>query len=56
MGIWELHAQEHPEGLSELDLERLRAESDAAMRRPSEIDGFFDAVFGAPINVATLGK
>ena len=54
---WELHAQEHPEGLSELDLERLRAESDAAMlRRPSELDGFFDAVFGAPINVATLGK
>jgi hypothetical protein len=54
---WELHAQEHPEGLSELDLERLRAESDAAMlRRPSELDGFFAAVFGAPINVATLGK
>ena len=54
---WELHAQEHPEGLSELDLERLSAESDAAMlRRPSEFDGFFAAVFGAPINVATLGQ
>jgi hypothetical protein len=54
---WDLRAQEHPEGLSEQDLERLSAESDAAMlRRPSEFDGFFAAVFGAPINVATLGK
>ena len=50
-------SQEHPEGLSELNLERLRAESDAAMlRRHSEVDGFFAAVFGAPITVATLGK
>ena len=28
---WELHSQEYPEGLSELDLERLRA--DAAVQR-----------------------
>jgi hypothetical protein len=54
---WELHSQEYSEGLSEMDLERLNVESDAAMmRRRFEFEDFFDAVFGAPIKVATLGQ